>query len=61
MRERIVRLRKARKLSGYMLAKQAGIARSHLLAIESGKTDPTVTTLIKIAVALGVKPAQLLE
>jgi transcriptional regulator with XRE-family HTH domain len=61
MRQRIVRLRKARKLSGYMLAKRAGIARSHLLAIESGKTDPSVGTLAKIAAALGVPMTELLE
>jgi len=61
MRQTIVRLRKARKLTNYGLAKAAGIARSHLLAIESGKTDPSVGTLTKIASALGVKPAALLE
>lgn len=61
MRQNIVRLRKARKLSRYMLAKQAGISRSYLDAVESGKSDPSVSTLTKIAAALGVKPGGLLE
>jgi transcriptional regulator with XRE-family HTH domain len=61
MRAQIVRRRKAEGLSVYMLAKRAGISRSHLLAIESGQTDPSVGTLVKLAVALKVKPAELLE
>jgi len=61
MRQNIVRLRKARKLSKYMLAKQAGIARSYIDAVESGKSDPSVGVLVKIAAALGVKPGELLE
>jgi transcriptional regulator with XRE-family HTH domain len=61
MRQHIRRLRKARKLSPYKLAQLAGISRSHLMAIEAGRTDPTVGTLTKIATALGVAPADLLR
>jgi HTH-type transcriptional regulator, repressor for puuD len=57
----IARLRKARKLTPYRLAKLAGISRSHLMAIEAGRTDPTVGTLTKIAKALGVSAADLLR
>jgi len=61
MRRTIVRLRKAQKLSRYMLAKRAGIAQSYVRAVESGQSDPSVSTLLKIAAALGVKPGELLE
>jgi transcriptional regulator with XRE-family HTH domain len=57
----IIRLRKARKWTPYRLAKEAGISRSHVMAIEAGRTDPTVGTLTKIAKALGVSPAELLR
>jgi transcriptional regulator with XRE-family HTH domain len=44
-----------------MRAKQAGLSRSYLGALEAGKYDPTVSALVKIAAALGVKPGELLE
>ena len=61
MRRHVVRLRKAQKLSRYMLAKRAGIARSYLASIELGRSDPSVSTLLKLAAALGVPPAALLQ
>jgi len=61
MRQNIMRLHKFQGLSKYELAKRAGIARSYLDDIESGKSDPSVGRLLKIAQALGVKPARLLE
>ena len=39
----------------------AGIARSHLAAIESGKNSPTIETLWRIADALNVKPSMILK
>ena len=39
----------------------AGISRSHLAALESGKKSPKVETLWKIAEALAVKPSRLIS
>jgi transcriptional regulator with XRE-family HTH domain len=61
MRQHITRLRKSRKMTPYRLAKLAGVSRSHLMAIEAGRTDPSVGTLCKIAAALGVPVTELLE
>lgn len=61
MRQNVTRLRKARKLTKYKLAQHAGISRAYLGAVEAGKSDPSVSTLVKIASALGVKPGELLE
>ena len=43
------------------LAVSCGIPQSNLSNIEKGKRDLTVSTLIRIAAALEVKPASLLE
>lgn len=54
---RIRRERKNRRLSQMELANEAEIAQSFLASIESGKKIPTVTTVLKIARALGISPA----
>jgi transcriptional regulator with XRE-family HTH domain len=61
MRQRVIRLRTSKKLSRYMLAKQAGIARSYLASIEAGDSDPSLSTLLKLAKALGVPVTELLR
>ena len=43
------------------LAHQAGLQQSYLSNIENGIRNPTVKVLQKLADALGVKPAALLE
>jgi transcriptional regulator with XRE-family HTH domain len=60
MRRHVTRLRKAQKLSRYMLAQRAGIARSYLTSIEEGRSDPSLSTLVKLAKALGVPVTELL-
>ncbi len=54
-------LRTERKKTQDELSGLAGIARSHLAAIESGKNSPTVETLWQIADALNVKPSMILK
>lgn len=52
---RLRRLREDRKLSGYALAKAAGITPTQVKAIEDGLTrDPQASTVEKLASALGV-------
>ncbi|AJP74174.1 hypothetical protein TS85_01010 [Sphingomonas hengshuiensis] len=57
-------VRSARREKGWtqeQLAFEADVKRSYLSEIESGKRNPTLDIVEKIAVALGVKPGALLE
>ena len=58
---RIKKLRAAQAFSQEELAKRAGISRGYLARLETARQDPTLTTLEKLAKALGVKVARLLE
>lgn len=51
----IASLRKKKKISQITLSLDSGIARSFLADLERGKANPSVTTLAKIARALGVE------
>lgn len=44
-----------------MLAARAGIGRSYLARLELGQQDPTLATLEKLAKALRVRVARLVE
>ncbi|MFN8586282.1 MAG: cupin domain-containing protein [Candidatus Eisenbacteria bacterium] len=56
---RIKRLRVDRGLTLKDLEARGGISATHVSEIERGKASPTVGALGRIAVALGVKPSQL--
>ncbi|NPA22845.1 MAG: helix-turn-helix domain-containing protein [Crenarchaeota archaeon] len=58
---RVSELRKQRGLSLSELARLAGISKSTLSELESGKINPTVSTLWSIARALGVGFGELVE
>lgn len=58
---RIKVLREKRGLSQEELATRAGISRGYLARLETGRHEPTLTTLEKLAKALRVKVARLLE
>jgi DNA-binding XRE family transcriptional regulator len=53
--ERIRELRAKKQLTQEKAAEQAGLSPQHLVDIEHGRTNPTVTSLVGIARALGVK------
>src|ERR1700756_270013 len=57
----IKRLRKERGLSQYALAGQAGISREYIRRLEDAESDPTVVSLGKIARALGVSLAAIID
>ena len=60
--ERISGLRTARKLSQDGLARLADLPISTLRAIEQrATTDPKLSTVRKLAAALGVKPSRLVD
>jgi transcriptional regulator with XRE-family HTH domain len=54
---RIKALREKRGLSQEELASRAGISRGYLARLETGRHEPTLTMLGKLATALKVKTA----
>jgi transcriptional regulator with XRE-family HTH domain len=58
---RIKALRDKRQMSQEDLAERAGISRGYLARLETGRHDPTITTLEKLAKALHVKVTELLQ
>ena len=52
-------IRKARQEKN--LSQDAGIARTHLTMIENGDKQPNFETIWKIAVALNMKPSELVS
>ena len=57
----IKELRKQKGMTQELLSGFAGIARSHLSMIESGTKQANFETVWKIAVALGMKPSDLVR
>jgi transcriptional regulator with XRE-family HTH domain len=55
------RIRQAKGLSQEALAKKARLTRVYVNNLEAGKYDPTVGVLKRLAKALGVPAAELLE
>lgn len=53
--KRIQNIRKSKGLSQEKLALNAGIDRTYLAGIESGKRNATIVSLEKIVIALGVE------
>jgi transcriptional regulator with XRE-family HTH domain len=58
---RIRRLRKAKDMSQAALAKRARLTRVYITRLESGKQDPSLSTINALAKALGVPVTALLE
>lgn len=57
----VARLRKEAGLSQNQLAPPSGLNQSTINLLEAGKTTPTVASLYRLADALGVSPAKILE
>jgi transcriptional regulator with XRE-family HTH domain len=58
---KLKRIRKSKGLSQYALAKASGVSREYIRKLEAGESDPTVGMLQKLADAMGVTLAQMLE
>jgi transcriptional regulator with XRE-family HTH domain len=58
---RIKALRAKRKITQAKLAERAGISHGYLARLETGRQDPTITTLEKLAKALKVPVEKLLK
>ena len=54
-------MRKARRWSQPVLAKKAGLSAGYLARLERSRHDPRLSTLLKLAKALGVDVAELLR
>lgn len=54
-------LRKARNLTQAKLGEWSGIHATHISRIERGKTEPTLETLVALAVALQLEPDHLVK
>jgi transcriptional regulator with XRE-family HTH domain len=54
-------IREERNLKQWELASDMGIAPRHISNYETGRVEPTVPTIRKLAEALGVTPGRLLE
>lgn len=58
---RVAQLRRSRGFSLRALAGAAGVSSSFLSQLENGRTNASVSSLRKLAAALGLTPAQLLD
>ncbi|AMA74328.1 hypothetical protein ACH33_16935 [Aneurinibacillus sp. XH2] len=58
---RIKKLRLEKEWSQLELFKRSGVSQSHIHYLESGNKQPTITILRKLADALGVTVAELLD
>jgi transcriptional regulator with XRE-family HTH domain len=54
-------LRDQRGWTQAMLAKKAGVSPGYIARLETHRHDPKLSTLVKLAKALGVKVGRLLE
>ncbi len=54
------KLRLAAGLSQEQLGLEADLQRNFISLIETGQNQPTVTTIFKLANALGIKPSKLM-
>ncbi len=58
--KRLTALRKKKKLSFRKLAAQCDVDYSDIVKYEKGKKDLRLTTVVDLAIGLGVHPAELL-
>lgn len=57
--ERLRKLRTAKGLTIYKLSKETDISQNHISAIELNKRQPTIDTLSRLVVPLGISLAEL--
>ena len=59
--ERLYDLRSANELSQAFLAELAGVDRKTINRIENGHFSPALDTIVRLSVALGIAPSDLLR
>lgn len=55
------RIRTERDLSQGDIARELGVSRGFVSTIENGKTNPTLSTITKLAKAIGVSTNELMK
>lgn len=58
---RVKELRVRRGWTQEQLADVSGFSQQYISGLEQGRRNPTIVTLHELAVALGVRPVELLE
>ena len=58
---RLRSLRKSKSLSIYKISQETGISPNHIKALEQGERNPSLDTLARICVPLGVSLPELLN
>ena len=58
---RVRELRDDKNLTQQAFADEADIGRTHLSFVETSRTDPTLSTLFKLAKAFGISVSELLD
>jgi transcriptional regulator with XRE-family HTH domain len=53
--------RLAAEMSQEQLGLEAGVQRNFISLIETGQNQPTITTIFKLAGALGIKPSKMIS
>ena len=59
--KRVAVLRKERGLSQDKLYLASGLSRRTIFFIESGRSNPKVTTILKIAKTLNIPPSEIID
>ncbi|MGA0081180.1 MAG: helix-turn-helix transcriptional regulator [Ilumatobacteraceae bacterium] len=59
--DRLFELRSAEELSQARLAEVAGVDRKTINRIENGHFSPALDTIVRLSVALGISPSDLLD
>ena len=59
--ENLKKIRTAKKISQGDIANTLGVSRGFVSKIENGKTNPTLSTITRLANALGVTADELLK
>ena len=54
LKERLKYFRKAKKMSIYKLSQETGISQGHISDLENGRNQPTIETLKRLIVPLGI-------
>ncbi|OHA97885.1 MAG: DNA-binding protein [Candidatus Zambryskibacteria bacterium RIFCSPHIGHO2_12_FULL_38_37] len=55
------KIRLAKQMSQGDICRKLGLGRSYISNVESGKNNPTLSTITKLAQALGVKIEELIK
>ena len=59
--ENLKKLRLKKKMSQGDISRKLGVDRAYISSIENGRMNPTLTTLEKLAEAIGVNSSELLK